>query len=44
MHQILFSRGYYMSKAKLIAKLNENIDIDDLIDIDLEIELMERMK
>lgn len=33
-----------MSKAKLIAKLNENIDIDDLIDIDLEIELMERMK
>ena len=31
-----------MSKNELIAKLNENID--DLTDVDLEIELMERMK
>lgn len=42
MHQIHFSRGYNMSKNELIAKLNENID--DLTDVDLEIELMERMK
>lgn len=31
-----------MSKNELIAKLNKNID--DLTDVDLEIELMERMK
>ena len=31
-----------MSKNELIARLNENVD--DLTDIDLEIELMERMK
>ena len=31
-----------MSKNELIARLNENID--DLTDVDLEIELMERMK
>lgn len=31
-----------MSKKNLIKKLNENID--DLADIDIEIELMERIK
>ena len=42
MHQIHSSRGYSMSKKALIKQLNE--DIDDLTDIDLEIELMERFK
>ena len=31
-----------MSKKQLIQQLNENID--DLIDVELEIELMERFK
>ena len=43
MHQIHFSKGVNtMSKKQLIKAINE--DIDDLSDVELEIELMERFK